>query len=344
MGRSRDARRNVRSGLFGPLLLALMATVSMPASSPADDRMWRVDFQIDNDVIFGGEDRHYTSGLDLWVLPPADIMPAWITKLGYLLPPWDDDPSALRFAFGLRHEMYTPEDSSERDLIRNDRPYAGYLAARFSLYRVDPRPEAAYPYLDSFEIELGVVGPASLAEEGQDLLHVLTDSPEFEGWDNQLDNEPALTLRRARHWRIPGEPVALGDQVEVDLIAGLGVDLGNVRTQATASALLRVGFDLPRDFGRGRLTSRDDGRHPMRLYLFAGADGSVVARDVFLDGNTFEDSHDVDKRIVVLHAPMGVGFEYGRIKSQLMAVFNSEEFEGQDEPDWWGRWSILIDY
>ncbi len=351
MAEEQQAHRGARlqlSRLVAGALAAALLSVASSAGAEAEkegDRVWRVDFAIDNDVIFGGEDRHYTNGLHLDVVVPEGVVPGWVATLAHALPPWNDDPEDVRFAFGFHHEMYTPEDSRAREVVPDDRPYAGYLHSRFSIYRNRHRDdEEAIPFLDTLELDIGVVGPASIAEEGQDLLHILTDSPMFKGWDNQLDNEFALVLRRARSWRVPGRPFTLAGGLETDVIANVTAEAGNVKTAATAAGLVRIGWALPADFGKGRFARPDGPDSPMRFYLFAGANVSAVVRDIFLDGNTFEDSHDVDKKTLVIHAPMGLGFEYGRFKSQLMAFYNSKEFEGQDGPDWYGRWSIIIDY
>jgi lipid A 3-O-deacylase len=305
---------------------------------------WRVVFDIENDVLVD-EDRHYTNGLFLSVLAPKGNVPSWIARAAYVLPPYDDDPSEVRWGLGLAHEMYTPTNSSAERVVLDDRPYAGFLYLRFELYRDRYRDVAEkIPYLDSFEIDMGVVGPAAIAEQGQDLIHALFPAPTFKGWDNQLENEFGLVLRRARHWRLPGEPIEIGRGLQLDAIANLTAELGNVKTAGSAGVLLRGGWRLPADFGRGRFSPTQDPGQGYRLFIFAGAELSGVVRDIFLDGNTFRDSHDVDKRAAVVHAPLGIAFERGRFRSLLEVIWNSEEFEGQDGADLYGRWSVVVDY
>ena len=317
------------------------------ASAPlavAADRVWRVEFAIENDVLVA-QDRHYTNGLFLDVLAPKDYLPRWVATAAHLLPPYNDDPAEVRWGFAFGHEMYTPEDYFVRSLIVDDRPYAGWLYARFALYRDRNRDRPGkLPYLDSLKLDLGVVGPGAIAKEAQAGIHEVFFSPKFEGWDNQLRNEFGLILRRSRHWRIPGDAIALGPGLSADAIANLTLDLGNVRTAASAGVTLRAGWRLPKDFGLGRFSPPEGPDAGLRLYLFVGADLSAVVRDIFLDGNTFRDSYDVDKNTVVIHLPIGVAFVSGRFRSSLSAIWNSEEFKGQDGADWYGRWSIGWDY
>lgn len=74
--------------------------------------------------------------------------------------------------------MFTPTDNEEKELIEDDRPYAGYLYLGFAYH---PRDEEQ---LDAIEVNVGMVGPASLAEDTQDFIHELRSIDKFQGWDN----------------------------------------------------------------------------------------------------------------------------------------------------------------
>jgi lipid A 3-O-deacylase len=344
--------RDVRvRGLRSILILCVALSPFSPSSVWANDS-WRVVFNIDNDVIVN-EDRHYTNGLFLEVIAPQDQVPGWMRRAAWILSPLDpaavggdaSAPTDVRWGVALGHEIYTPENSARQSLDLTDRPYAGYVYARYALARDRHRDKVEkIPYVDTLEIDVGVVGPAALARQSQDLIHDITNSPKFQGWDNQLRNEPALTLRRSRSWRLPGEPIELGKGIGVDLIGSLVAELGNVKTAGTGGLLLRAGWRLPADFGRGRFVPRDEAGTRFRLYAFAGAEFSAVVQNIFLDGNTFRDSHQVDKRTVVVRVPFGLGFVNGRFRSQLSVIWNSKEFEDQDGEDLYGHWSIILDY
>lgn len=329
------------------VLICLVASVSFALAEGDSravstvDNVWRTVFEIENDVLVA-EDRHYTNGLFLSVLAPSDYVPEWIATAAHLLPPYNDDPSEVRWGFAIGHRMITPEFFSIEELVVDDRPYAGWLFGRLELYRDRNRDLAGkIPYLDRFEIDFGVVGPAAIAREAQSGIHTVFLTPKFRGWDNQLKNEFGLVLRRGRHWRIPGEAITVVAGLELDVIANLTIDLGNVKTAATAGLMLRAGWRLPKDFGRGRFSPGDAGR---RIYVFAGTDVSGVLRDIFLDGNTFRDSHHIGKQPVVIHAPSGIAYASGRFRTSLSVIWNSEEFRGQKGADLYGRWSLGFDY
>ena len=67
--------------------------------------------------------------------------------------------------------MFTPEDLTRTDLIRDDRPYAGWLFGSFGLV-LGPNGEqkvgsVAFDRIETLQLTLGVVGPASGADRTQ---------------------------------------------------------------------------------------------------------------------------------------------------------------------------------
>ena len=61
-----------------------------------------------------------------------------------------------------------------------------------------------------------------------------------------------------------------------------------------------------------------------------------VARNIFLDGNTFTDSHSVDKRPFVLDLQVGVTLAFENVQLSFMQVFRTREFRRQTEADRFG--------
>src|SRR5581483_5652371 len=87
-----------------------------------------------------------------------------------------------------------------------------------------------------------------------------------------------------------------------------GGTLGNVFTYGEAGGMLRFGHNLAADYGPGHIRPSLSGTgwfDPSRLsdkfgwYLFTGVQGRLVGRNIFLDGNTWRDSANVDKKPVV---------------------------------------------
>ena len=79
-------------------------------------------------------------------------------------------------------------------------------------------------------------------------------------------------------------------------------------------------------------------------HLFAGITGIFKARDIFLDGNTFTDSHDVNKEYLVGDLVFGASIIVDKIKLSYAQVFRTREFEKQDIKHNFGSVSISFTF
>jgi len=279
---------------------------------------------VENDL-FGGSDRYYTNGLLLtWQSPSADLprpLAGVDRQLDFLL-----GPGNLRWGLSLGQNIYTPQDTDRRIPDPRDRPYAGYLYGAASLSRSTERSQTL------LEVQFGVVGPSAGGEFVQNNYHDLINVRRAYGWDRQLKDEPALTGLLERRWRVPLGTLG-GIQTEVIPVAA--VALGNVQTYAAAGGTLRIGQGLEADWGPVRIRPALAGsgffqpRQEFGWYVFAGAEGRAVARDIFLDGNTFRDSPSVDKRPFVGDAQAGVAILWRGVRFAYTQILRSEEFYGQ---------------
>lgn len=304
---------------------------------------------IENDVF--GRDRNYTAGLRFQRTWPAhhDEEPAddsWLhgatAAVANAIDVTDlhvpDDWTRLHtHAAVLGHSIFTPTDLEQEDVIEDDRPYAGWLYVGAIRYDValDPDDAERRDVLLATELDLGVVGPASRAEQLQKSWHHLVNDEPPEGWDNQIHDEPAVLLKavrqgRAAYWGSPEQGA-----LSADAISHLGGALGNVLTGLECGGTLRAGVNLPRTFtlGAGERTSAQGTNslspHPWALYLFTGIDGRLVLYDIFLDGNTYRDSHDVDRRPLVGEGRYGLVVHVHEWIFGYTYVQRSREFEEQ---------------
>ncbi|MCP4653996.1 MAG: lipid A deacylase LpxR family protein, partial [bacterium] len=75
-----------------------------------------------------------------------------------------------------------------------------------------------------------------------------------------------------------------------------------------------------------------DARPKFEAFVFAGVDGRVVARSIFLDGNTFKDSHSVDKKYFVYDLKGGLSIRIHSWRFDYSLVRRSKEFDqGKDQ-------------
>ncbi len=308
-----------------------------------------VNVQMENDLWGSGRDSHYTHGTRFSYLSAerlTDFEGLLKSKVLDALPEFLR-PDTNRISFVLGQNIFTPDDITKFDLIENDRPYAGWLYTGVGF--VAEKKTGGRPFLDSLEINIGVVGPAAFGEETQTHVHRLIDSPLPEGWNNQLENEPGLVIFYERKWPLRPEfslnpvPSFSWTNIELDFTPSTGFALGNVYTYFAAGTTLRIGNDLPNDYGPPRVRPGLSGsgffkpQNKFTWYIFGGIEGRAMGRNIFLDGNTFEDSHSVDKKTLVGDLQVGLVITmFGNYRLAFTNVFRTKEFDGQIEADEFG--------
>lgn len=296
-----------------------------PRSGPS------IGFWIDNDLFGGGTDRYYTNGFQFYYFSGDRPTYGSIDVLANLVP-WIEPGGIRRYGFALGQNIYTPSDLTARNPDPGDRPYAGWLYGRLSVLNEAPRA------VDRIDLDLGMVGPASLAEQTQKAVHKIVDGATYpEGWHYQLRNEPGVILSYEHVWREP-RPNDLGP-LEWDVSPHVAASVGNVLTFAGLGATARLGGNMPAPVGAlvMRPTSgipyQDNpySERPDRFswYVYASAEGRAVARNIFLDGNSFQDSRSVDKHPFVGSLQAGVTLRYGRFGFTYAQTLQTPEHRGQ---------------
>lgn len=292
----------------------------------------------ENDKYLGGDDGQYSNGVEaIWAFVPDDSH--WLRGLANRLPGWSEE-GLDGVAYRLTHQMYTPDDIRVSSLIEDDRPYAGVLLGGVSLF--DEIRHDGWRETRDFNLDLGVVGPASGAGMAQREFHKLTGSGKPEGWDRQLDNEPVLNLAYKQAWI--GRTALDGYELEHALTTGFA--LGNLYTYAAAGLGVRFGKNLDRSFGIPTIAPAQGGRASFRpdqgfsWYAFAALEGRYMARNLLLDGNTFENSHSVDRKEWVGDALLGAALTWDRWQLSYTHSWRTEEFEEQDSYHTFGSISL----
>lgn len=297
-------------------------------------------FVLENDL-FAGFDRDYTNGIRLSWTSGLDDVPIWALQAARILPMF---PTAgtVRASYTLGQSIYTPGDITLEDPPRDDRPYAGWLYGAIGLMA------ETGSRLDQLQVQLGVVGPWSFADETQTLVHEIVGADKPEGWSHQIKNEPGIIISYERSWRALAAASEGG--VGFDVTPHVGGALGNVMTYGNLGATLRVGYNMPNDYGPPRIepslpgTGYFERQEEFGWYLFAGLDGRAVARNIFLDGNTFRDSRSVDKNIFVGDVQVGIAFALGSTRIAYTHVFRTPEFDGQKNADKFGALGVSVQF
>ncbi len=245
----------------------------------------------------------------------------------------------------LGQQIFTPSDIQETKLLKNDRPYAGFLYGGLALHsKTDTK-------LDTLEIIFGVVGPSAKAEFAQNTVHRMRNIPTAKGWGNQLHNEPGVSFSWQRKWRLHNRKFF--NFLSYDLIYHSGMTLGNVRISGYAGSEIRFGYHIPNDFGsdaihagagvsaplikRSKSTEKPFGAH-----IFVSSQLEAVVHDIFLDGNTWKHSHSVDKKPFVADLSVGFSLSFNMLKLTYRHLFRTRQFYNQKKGQTIGSLTMTI--
>lgn len=338
--------------------------------------------RLENDL-FADTDQNYTSGvaftavshdifgkLNLACLPAAVRLHA--TLISYLDPGFwtdaDNPAHAQNVVVKFGQSMFTPRDSTRTDLIPDDRPYAGLLYVGMSWNRRKNQPHNNTEVLDTREITLGVMGPLALAQPAQDFIHDVIGTERFQGWDNQLRNEPTVQMALDRKFKAYQGEGAIQPGFSADYIRSLGLQLGNIETSGTVGIEGRIGWNIPNDFGTYPIRPGAENRPPSAasihggdgkgaphsgrpragVHLFGTLETKLVLHDFSLDGNLFESSHSVTRSPWVAQAAIGLSAQSPiaghAVKLAIMRVWRTREFEEQGPSHAYGSVTLSIEF
>lgn len=281
-------------GFAGP-----MAAPAVAAPEPdGESQLQGSFFAIENDYLGRTRihtDRWYTNGL-LYARsyernrPPALLAAALELgrrQFGLLA---DSPRPTTTIFFG--QNIYTPSDITRTDQQVFDRPWGGWLFAGTGLSMFDG------PRHRSVELKLGVVGPASMAEQVQRGFHKIIKDDDPAGWRNQLRPRLGLQASYMVTHRLTDEDLGF-------LPRWAGVHghargtLGTVKTLGALGMTLVAGerdrvFGAPDegDYLAADFSNRDPS--PLKLPLlgwpttvFLQAQWSAVAYNHFVTGRTY---------------------------------------------------------
>lgn len=303
-------------------------------------RQERTNIYFDNDIIVN-TDSQYTEGLkisNVYFMPEVE---SDFLKIPYI----HDDKKAHFLSFGLVHQMYTPADINESKLIVDDRPYAGWFYLEMGLH------QSSKSELDSLVLQFGVVGKASLAEKIQKEVHRFIGSDMPQGWDNQLNSEIGINLTYQHKWRYV---MKSSSKIEGNIIPFVEANVGNIRTSAGGGILMRYGWTPVEDFGSSSIDTGGENGIPIRsdclcpryepwsFTLNFSLGTEAVAHDIFLDGNTFTQSHSVQKENFIFNGSIGFSARYEHFAIDYTLSSSTRHFK--QEPNIHKFGTLLVSY
>ncbi len=249
---------------------------------------------------------------------------------------------------GAGQSIYTSGDTKISELQKDDRPYAGFLYGFLALHAKQAH------MMDTFELTAGIVGPSALGKPAQNEVHRLRGIRTAKGWGNQLHDEPVGMLTWGRNYRL--NPQSAWSGWNWDILPYHTLTAGNVLTQATIGSEVRLGWNLPPSFGSSQIRPGSSVRAPnpdgeqgrtrkaWGFYFFAGAEGRGVARNIFLDGNTWKNSHSVSKEPFVGELNFGAAVTINTVQIAYQHVYLTEEFKKQSGGQNYGSITITVPF
>jgi len=223
----------------------------------------------------------------------------------------------------LGQDIYTRDATlTDPGVIDRSRPSAGWL------YLSQSARSLRETRSDELTLTLGVTGPASLARFTQRLAHAV--APAFNrptDWSRQIDFEPGAIVRYEQRRRAAADLGPLG----IDVIPRLAASIGNVVTAAELGLQLRAGWHLPHPWLPAAAGTS--------VALVGGISGQAVARNLFLDGNTFHDGPRVGHEPFVGSGEIGIELRYRAFSLAYRAVSDTRAYAAGPK---WHPWSSMV--
>lgn len=292
----------------------------------------------ENDIFYD-TDRDYTSGEMLAYTTAPDDTPDALVDFAHDLSPLMGS-GEVRTNFEIGQDIFTPAHTHLVVPLTTERPYAGFLYLGMGLLTKED------DSLEQLGIQLGTTGPASLAQDAQSFVHHVLGESSPAGWRFQLRDEPILQFTYERSLKLIPQTSVFG--LFFDIEPHYGAAVGNAYDYVNAGAMARLGFNLPDDFGPLRMEPALPGSNffepngEFSAYVFAGIDGRAIARNIFLDGNSFVASRSVSKLPFVGDFQLGAAIATDTWRLSFTHVFRSKEYHEQASSDQFGAVNLTF--
>ncbi|MEA3370766.1 MAG: lipid A deacylase LpxR family protein [Campylobacterota bacterium] len=246
-------------------------------------------------------------------------------------------------SFSYANQMFTPYDLDQAELIKDDRPYAGYSYFEIGLH------QSTKTDLDSLTLQAGVIGSSSGMEDLQALFHKSIDARDAAGWSHQLEDEFIVQLNYMHKWRFELENIS---DMQTVLIPYAGMNLGNASIKASVGAQYRVGFNIPKDFGTNSMNEGSYSSLPTEskaivndlskwsLVFNLSLGSNAVAKDIFLD-----DWYEVDRNYFNAYMSAGVTARYKSFSVDYQHNYYTKDYvQRGDYKDYKGYGFLILTY
>ncbi len=262
---------------------------------------------MDNDVFTSLiRDQYYTSGL-FGVFRK-------LKRIG-------NDSTYLVRSYTFLQRLYTPKKLSWDDTREFDRPYAGQISVQGANEYYTPSKR----YL-KVQMEIGIMGPASLSQPIHESWHTVLSLPYPEGWDYQIGNTPIVNFYFTHAKSVVNHPT-------LDLVTESNLALGTVYNNIRQEFMLRMGMLRPLHESvhfNGLLGRSNYPGKPRRLqeyYFFFSPGLEMNMYNSTIDGRLIggNDLHTEQSETIIYQNKVGLMLSWTRIDTQIFHYWRSPE-------------------
>ena len=246
----------------------------------------------------------------------------------------DSPNNEIWLRYGLAHQFFTPDDITIPTLQLDDRPYAGWLSTSLDIVNetlISNTNGNDRRYRNSVGLRFGIVGPSSFGEDLQKFWHRVCDCQDPQGWGLQLRDELGLIYSLSHDRQLIRNDIS--KTWSYDVIGSAQAAIGNIYSGVELGGFVRLGYNL--DSGWSAKTMADSGydaggiNSDPGFFLFAGLTGRYVARDIFVDGNTWQNSHSVSRTPFVSDQMLGLGMHWNHLELRLTMTRRTDQYRSQ---------------
>lgn len=237
-------------------------------------------------------------------------------------------------SFEIGQQLFNPARFDSIKIETQDRPFAGYLYAKFQQQLFVKRHAA----LLGWSVRAGAIGRPSMAEEVQRMYHHLIGIYDVQGWQNQVADEWSLQLSAHYTRSLLNRPP---EKRRWDIAATGMANLGNVFTDISGGLLLRAGWmeSYQNSAHWGARVSREGGAAPVlkrELYFFVQPLITWQAYNATLQGGLFT-RHKSPKTVAiepwVLATQLGFKWAQNRWTLGMHYTHRSRQAKAQLRPE-----------
>lgn len=307
------------------IAVALMLITASSISAQTNNYKSSFGFRTENDAYLGfGSDRYYTNGLFInysRAIRQADTSDKFIKRT------WDAE---------IGQSIYNAQTGAVPDISYVDRPFAGYLygSAKINWFTKDGEHLSA-------GISVGTVGPNSLAQDAQELLHDIVGFYEINGWQYQVRNE--LGINAQFEYKRPLARTG----ATTDFSLSSKASLGTTFTGAAAGILFRAGDinELFQSVSSGSRISNQKGSviPDKEFFFYTQPTLQVVVYDATIQGGLFRDEKGpvtYKPNRLIYSQEVGVKYAQDRWMLSFAAIFKTKELKSQAKSHQYGSASL----